>query len=173
MKVLLLLNPESAEELLTESFLSSTLAAMREDPNNNILHNYQKDVVLSGISESNRVNELLQNEMRFDETLRSNLSEGNSRVSYESQLFLIGEAIKIKSEEGSAICNSCPSQPKGGTNSRKPSRTSAPSTQSSWGGNPGAILTSGTTLKNSSSNPLNKRVRKLMPPKNPALSMSW
>ena len=32
-----------------------TLKLMRDDPHNNILHNFQKDVVVSGIKESAKI----------------------------------------------------------------------------------------------------------------------
>ena len=76
---------------------------MKDEPNNNILHNYQKDVLLLGIKDSNTVCSLLQNEMHLPESLRSNVSEGNSKISYQHQLFLIGEAVKTKSEENNSF----------------------------------------------------------------------
>jgi hypothetical protein len=76
---------------------------MKDQPNNNILHNYQKDVLLLGIKDSNEVCSVLQTEMNLAESLRSNISEGNSKVSYEHQLFLIGEAVKTKSQESNTI----------------------------------------------------------------------
>lgn len=76
---------------------------MKDEPNNNILHNYQKDVLLLGIKDSNTVCSLLQNEMELPESLRSNVSEGNSKISYQHQLFLIGEAVKAKSEENNSF----------------------------------------------------------------------
>jgi hypothetical protein len=77
---------------------------MREDEHNNILHNFQKDVLILAVNNSEKVCHILQNEVGFDETLRSNLSENNSKVSYETQLFLVGEAVKVKAKEDSTLC---------------------------------------------------------------------
>jgi len=102
-KKVLTLAPEYSSDILTKKVLSDTLAIMKDQPNNNILHNYQKDVLLLGIKDSNEVCSVLQTEMNLAESLRSNISEGNSKVSYEHQLFLIGEAVKTKSQESNTI----------------------------------------------------------------------
>ncbi len=62
---------------------------MQEDPNNNILHNYQREVILTGIKESERVCQLLQEEVGIDQLLRSNISERNSSSCLANQIFLI------------------------------------------------------------------------------------
>ena len=62
---------------------------MKEDPNNNILHNFQKDVIIAGLTESPKVRNILFEEIAFEDTLKSNLSNINSKLSFEAQLFLI------------------------------------------------------------------------------------
>lgn len=63
---------------------------MRNDPENNILHNYQREVILAGIRESESVCRVLQEDTILTEMLRSSFSERNSKTCFDNQLFLIG-----------------------------------------------------------------------------------
>ena len=63
---------------------------MKDDPHNNILHNFQKDVIIAAVKESPSCLDVVQNSIGCDDTLKSNLSEKNSKISYETQIFLIG-----------------------------------------------------------------------------------
>jgi len=67
---------------------------MREDTNNNILHNYQREVLLTGIRESPRVCQLLQDELGLHELFTSGVTERNSRSCFDNQIFLIAEALR-------------------------------------------------------------------------------
>jgi hypothetical protein len=77
------------ETVLTQGFLEETLRLMQKDANNNILHNYQRDVLLTGIKASGRVCTLLQEEVGIEQLLRSHISEGNSKSCLANQIFLI------------------------------------------------------------------------------------
>jgi hypothetical protein len=77
------------ETVLTQGFLAETLRLMQKDANNNILHNYQRDVLLTGIRASGRVCTLLQEEVGIEQLLRSHISEGNSNSCLANQIFLI------------------------------------------------------------------------------------
>jgi hypothetical protein len=71
---------------------------MRDQENNNILHNFQKDVLILGVQHSKSLTCVLQNELDLADIIRPTLSECNSKVSYQHQLFLIGEAVRAKSQ---------------------------------------------------------------------------
>ena len=63
--------------------------------------------------------EFLEQESTLQSTLRC-LSEKNSRDSYETQYFLIGEALKKKAKDGSTLCTPSLTQPNSGAISRRP-----------------------------------------------------
>jgi hypothetical protein len=62
---------------------------MQEDPNNNILHNYMRKVLLNGMKQSVEVCRLLQEEVGIEQLLRSTISDRNSISCLANQIFLI------------------------------------------------------------------------------------
>lgn len=58
--------PEFTDNILNKDFLVETLKLMREDANNNILHNFQKDIVVAGVKESESVFQIVQNEIGLE-----------------------------------------------------------------------------------------------------------
>ena len=51
-KILITVEPELIGPIFTKDFMSETLKIMQKDPDNNVLHNYQKDVLIEGVHKS-------------------------------------------------------------------------------------------------------------------------
>jgi hypothetical protein len=65
-KAALAVEPSLIEEILTQPFLSETINFMKKDPSNNILHNFQREVLVNGIKESPKVCQILQDEIEIE-----------------------------------------------------------------------------------------------------------
>ena len=96
-KSALAVEPALVEAVLTPAFLRETLEYMQKDRNNNILHNYQREVLLAGVRESDRVWQCLQEELGLESLVASTLTDRNSADCCANQLFLIAEAVRARS----------------------------------------------------------------------------
>lgn len=63
--MLLILDPQLSGDIITPTFITDTFTLMKEDPDNNILHNFQKDVLVLAVKSSDKVCSILQNEVGF------------------------------------------------------------------------------------------------------------
>ena len=75
----LVVEPGLVEQVLTQDFLTQTLETMQKDANNNILHNFQREVIVHGLKESEIVCRMLQGEVGVCSRFPSELSDKNSK----------------------------------------------------------------------------------------------